>query len=78
MANGLKNFETELELENGTKEKVTLNLLSASSVNLTTGYNVLFSNGNKFFFEFGFGIKIENDHTKCKIIKHCPMIQKLC
>jgi hypothetical protein len=64
MANGLKNFETELELESGSTEKVTLDLLGASCVNLTTGYNVVFGNGNKFYVEFGFGVKIEDEPYK--------------
>lgn len=64
---GLKNFKFKLETVSGqvpvTKE-VTLDLLQATCITLSTGYNWVFKKKNKFFLEFGYSVPIEAEPYK--------------
>jgi hypothetical protein len=68
-SSGLKDFKTKLEvdtLSSTIKKEVTIDLLRASSVNLTASYNWIFKKHNKFFIEFGYGIRVEQHPYKVK------------
>jgi len=62
-SSGLNNFKESLMVDSAgttvTKD-VNLNLLTASTLNLTVSRNWVFHRHNEFFFEFGYSIALQN------------------
>lgn len=63
---GLSNFQTQLAVDTSTfyagtvNKQVTLNLLPASTLNLTASYNWTFHKHNKFYLEFGYALALQS------------------
>lgn len=62
-ASGLKNFTTELETTNGTKN-VNMDLLSGMTVNPVVGYKWVMKKGNRFFLEAGYAVPLQSNPWK--------------
>ena len=65
---GLRNFKTQLETVASAPntEEVTIDLLRASTVNLTTSYNWYFRRKKIFYLEFGLAVAVESEPYSVK------------
>lgn len=55
---GLPDFETEMELDNGDKEDVMMDLNPSDNLNLTVGNSWQIGGKNRFYLEGGYAIKL--------------------
>ena len=65
---GIKNFKTQLETtaSQPKTEEVTIDLLRASTINLTTSYNWYFHRKRLFYIEFGLAVAVESEPYSVK------------
>jgi hypothetical protein len=63
ICSGVKNVKLNLETSAETKD-VTMNLSTASTLNLTASYNWVYSNHNRMFLELGYAVPFENNPYK--------------
>lgn len=58
---GLENFETEMELQNGSTEYVVMDLNPVGNVFFTLGYTWKLGKRNKFYLEGGYALPLETE-----------------
>ena len=56
---GLKDFKTNLELQDGTSKDVLLDLKRANTLNLKATYNFVLGKKNNFYLDFGYAVPLE-------------------
>lgn len=57
---GIENLKLNMELSSGTKQDVTVNYLSASTINLAVDRNWRVGKANIFYLEFGYAIPMQS------------------
>lgn len=58
---GLDEFEVEMELENGSSQKILMDLKPVSNVFFTFGYGVKLGKRNRFYVEGGYAVPLNAD-----------------
>ena len=63
---GLKDFKTNLELQDGTTKEVLLDLNRANTLNLKATYNFMLGKNNNFYLDFGYALPLDASPWKVK------------
>jgi hypothetical protein len=61
---GLRDFKTNLELQSGIKQDVTLDLLRANTLNLKATHNWMIHKRNTFYVDLGYAIALQSSPWK--------------
>lgn len=65
-ATGLEDFETEMELSNGSDKQIMMDLKPVSNIFFTIGHSWNTGQSNRLYLEGGYAVALTNDYYEVK------------